>query len=186
METWQKHEAGNCRTRKDELRVNQCCLNKLPLPPSSTVCTKSWKNHFHQCVPRNTFFNYIASLRQQAASNGNTSVISIWDKTKFQVLCKIRPLLSQDGHLPLADPSECPDAHPCASAPHVHTRTTVPLQPVGAIQLSTFAVDILEWHCRKAYNEMNSTGALATEWVPVIPCTACVGESGKRNAWWCS
>lgn len=124
-------------------------LSKTAPVPKLYYGPKSQKKHFHHCVPRNTicsFFNSIASLRQQTASNGNSSVISIWGEMKFQNLKKkIRPLLSQNGHLPLGDSSECPGAQLPASVPHVRIgNDTMPLQLVGAVQPLTFAVEILE------------------------------------------
>lgn len=162
--------------------MTPCRFQKLPLSPSSTMVLSHRKKHFHHCVPRNTiccFFNYIASLRQQTASNGNSFVISIWGEMKFpNFKKKIRLLLSQNGHLPLADSSECPGAELRASVPRVRTgNDTMPLQLVGAMQPLTFAVEIREWRCRRAYKEMSSTAGLAAVWGVVIPCAACIVES---------
>lgn len=186
-ETRQKHEAGNCRTRKDELRVTRRCFNKPPLPPSSTGVLSHGKKHFHQCVPRNTFFKYIASLRQQTASNGNSFVISVWGEMKFQVLSKIRPLFSQNGHLSLADPSECPGAHPCASMPHVNTGNG----NASSAGRCYVALNICSWGTGMTLQKSlrgNKWHWSTCHWVSASHPLPCMhqGVCGKHNAWWCS
>lgn len=142
METWKRGRStdqGTAEQKKDELRVTQCCYNKLPLPLSSTVVLSHGKKHFHHCVPRNTicsFFNYIASVRQQTEPNLDCFVIH---KMKLQVFCKIR-LATSPWLTPVSAPVllHVPQSHVCTLG------MTVAAQLVSAMQLLTFALEILE------------------------------------------
>lgn len=116
----------------------------MPLPPSSTIVLSHGKIIFTSVFPEPPAAPFTTlKLAWASRLHPRATVLLLI----YFVLCKIRPLFSQNVHLPLADPSDCPGAHPHVSVPHESTGNNNGYGAPNNGRCSV-AIDICSWDTR--------------------------------------